>query len=233
MTDLLYLRDSYLKEFDARVVATRGESVLPDRTAFYPGGGGQPHDTGVLRWDGGEARVIAMEKGNGAWHIIEGEVPETGTEVHGAIDWDRRYAIMRAHTAVHVISHVVYAHLKGRITGNQLYPAAARIDFNVPDFNRQKAEWVVEEANKIAMEGHEVKVEFVPREEVERHPEWVRVDPRLLPDVEVIRLVMIGDIDVQADGGTHVKNTREIGQMVVEKVENKGRNNKRVYVKLI
>jgi misacylated tRNA(Ala) deacylase len=174
-----------------------------------------------------------MEKGNGAWHIIEGEVPETGTEVHGAIDWDRRYAIMRAHTAVHVISHVVYTHLKGRITGNQLYPAAARIDFNVPDFNRQKAEWVVEEANKIAMEGHEVKVEFVPREEVEKHPEWVRVDPRLLPDVEVIRLVMIGDIDVQADGGTHVKNTREIGQMVVEKVENKGRNNKRVYVKLI
>jgi len=230
-TELLYLDDSYLKEFDAEVIEVQDNGVLLDRTVFYPGGGGQPFDTGKLFFDGKESRVVDMRREN-ALHVLEGEIPEKGSCVHGIIDWERRYRIMRAHTAVHVISGVAYQKFGVIITGNQLYEARARMDLSFENMSRELAERIIEESNRVIEEDLEVRWYYISREEFKRRPELMRVNPRLYEKYERIRVVEIVGFDIQADGGTHVKHLKEIGKISLEKYESKGRKNKRIYITL-
>ncbi len=230
-TELLYLDDSYLKEFDARVVDVVDNGVILDRTAFYPGGGGQPPDTGKLIFDGKESRVVEMRR-EGVVHLLDGPLPEIGTEVHGIIDWERRHRIMRAHTAVHVVSGVAYQKFGVIITGNQLYEARARLDLSFENMNRELAERIIEESNSVIKRDLPVRWYYISREEFLKRPELMRVNPRLYEKYERIRVVEIVGFDIQADGGTHVKHLAEIGEIKLEKYESKGRKNKRIYITL-
>ncbi len=231
-TQLLYLDDSYLKEFDATVVEVDEveHGVILDRTAFYLGGGGQPHDTGNLIGKK-EYRVIGMKRDN-ALHIIDGPLPEIGEKVHGIIDWERRYKIMRTHTSVHVLSGVAYQKFGVKITGNQLYEARARVDLSFENMSRELAQRIVEESNKVIASNLSVRWYYITKDEFQRRPELMRVNPRLYEKYDKIRVVEIVNFDIQADGGTHVRSLGEIGKIILEKYESKGRKNKRIYIAL-
>jgi misacylated tRNA(Ala) deacylase len=234
MTELLCAGDAYLKEFDAVVAEVRDGAVVLDRTAFYPTGGGQPNDTGVLRWDGGECPVVDVKKqGGDVLHRVEGEAPPVGTAVHGAIDWDRRYALMRHHTALHVVSGVIYKLHGALVTGGQMYPDRARMDFALEDLSPERVDAIVDEANRLMAEGHPIVVKVLPREEAFQIPDLIRTNINLLPpQIQEVRVIDIVGIDQQADGGTHVADTREVGRVRVTKTENKGRINKRLEIAL-
>ncbi|HLY76634.1 MAG TPA: alanyl-tRNA editing protein [Thermoplasmata archaeon] len=234
MTDGLYLVDAYLREFDAHVVSSSGEGVILDRTAFYPEGGGQPADTGRLLSPAGVEWSIlgAAKSSHGIVHRVEGVPPPVGEAVHGLIDWDRRYACMRYHTGLHILSGVVYQRFGSDITGGQIYIDRARMDLSIPDFDRSVAEQVVAEVNRVVDQDLPIVVRVVPRDELVRNPGLVRVDAQLLPEVEELRVIDIQGFDAQADGGTHVRSTREVGPVTLQKVENKGARNKRLYLSL-
>ncbi|AGB05316.1 putative metal-dependent hydrolase related to alanyl-tRNA synthetase HxxxH domain protein [Aciduliprofundum sp. MAR08-339] len=230
-TELLYLEDSYLKEFDAKVIGANENGVYLDRTAFYLGGGGQPFDTGKLMVDGIEYEVKGMRRED-ALHIIDGEKPKVGERVHGIIDWERRYRIMRTHTAVHVVSGVAFRQFKVHITGNQLYEARARLDLSFENMSRELAEEIIKESNRVVERGLPVRWYYISKEEFMNRPELMRVNPELYKKYEKIRVVEIVGFDIQADGGTHVKNLKEIGKIELQKYESKGRKNKRIYITL-
>ncbi len=234
MTELLYASDAYLKEFEATVREVRDGAVVLDRTAFYPGGGGQPYDAGTLRWDAGECRVIEVKKqGPDVLHRIEGEPPPVGALVHGAIDWDRRYALMRHHTALHVMSGVIYKLHGALVTGGQMYPDRARMDFALEDLSPDRLAAIEREANRLMAEGAPIVVKVLPREEAFQIPDLIRTNINLLPpQIQEVRVIDIVGIDQQADGGTHVGNTREVGTLRITKTENKGRVNKRLEIAL-
>lgn len=205
-TEPLYLRDSYLRAFDAAVVAIDGRAVALDRTAFYPGGGGQPPDAGRLAWDGGEAG--------------------------GAVDWERRYAIMRYHSALHVLVGAVYRLYGAVVTGGAIHPDPARMDFSLADLGRERVAAIEAEANRAIAADLRVLVRFVAREEFERS-DLTRLARNLVPqDVTEVRVVEIEGYDAQADGGTHVAHTGEIGRLRVTKTENKGKANRRLEIAL-
>jgi misacylated tRNA(Ala) deacylase len=233
-TDLLYARDAYLREFDATVVDARPEGVVLDRTTFYPTGGGQPHDLGWLRWDGGEARVVNVRKaGAEVLHELDGPAPAPGTAVHGSIDWERRYALMRHHTALHSMSGVIYQLYGSTVTGGQMYPDRARMDFEMPDLSAERLQTIEARTNELLAEGHPVSVRVLPRAEAFQIPDLIRTKVNLLPEgIDQIRVVTIEGIDQQADGGTHVANTREVGRVRIARSENKGKGNKRVEIVL-
>ncbi len=233
MTELLYLHDSYLREFDAAVSGQDGQSVALDRTAFYPGGGGQPADAGVLRWDRGEYRVTAMRRdGDAVWHTIEGVLPPVGTAVRGVVDWDRRYAIMRHHSALHVLVGVVYKQFNALVTGGAIYPDRARMDFSLEDLGKERVAAIEAEANRVIGERRRILVRFVSREEFEQS-DLTRLARHLLPpEIREVRVVDIEGFDAQADGGTHVANTAEIGRLIITKTENKGKINRRLEIEL-
>ena len=231
MTDELFLEDSYLGEFDARVIRLAGREVTLDRTAFYPGGGGQPPDTGTVGVGPVHARVVdARREGGGIVHVLDNPIPETVRELRGELDWDRRYAHMRHHTALHVLSGVIWRGFGAKVTGGQMRADRARMDFSFP------GEWTVEvvgEIERLANEAlageHRVKVYGLPREEALKDPDLIRTQVNLVPErVRVIRIVEIEGIDTQADGGTHVANTREVGRMEITGHKSKGRQNKRI-----
>ena len=234
MTELLYLEDGYLREFDASVVAEGSHEIALDRTAFFPGGGGQPPDAGQLRWPGGETRVVGLKKdGDLAWHILEGPVPRVGQEVRGALDWERRYAIMRYHSALHVLVGAVYHLYDARVTGGAIYPDRARMDFTLEDLSRERLAAIEAETNRVMQEGRRVLVRWMSREEFER-VDLVRLARNLVPaELARIRVIEIEGFDAQADGGTHVANTREIGRLVITKTENKGKINRRLEIALV
>lgn len=233
MTDLLYLHDSYLKEFDARVALIEGQAVVLERTAFYPGGGGQPADTGRLKWDGDEGRVVEVRKqDNQVWHVLEGALPAAGFPVRGILDWDRRYAIMRHHSALHVLVGVVYQLHGALVTGGAIYPERARMDFSLEDLSKERVAAIETEANKVIQEGRRILVRFVTREEFEQSDLTRLAKDLLPPHVREVRVVEIEGFDAQADGGTHVADTREIGRLVVTKTENKGKANRRLEIEL-
>lgn len=233
MTDLLYLHDSYLKEFDARVALIEGQAVVLERTAFYPGGGGQPADTGRLKWDGDEGRVVEVRKqDNQVWHVLEGALPAAGFPVRGILDWDRRYAIMRHHSALHVLVGVVYRLYGALVTGGAIYPERARMDFSLEDLSKERVAAIETEANKVIQEGRRILVRFVTREEFEQSDLTRLAKDLLPPHVREVRVVEIEGFDAQADGGTHVADTREIGRLVVTKTENKGKANRRLEIEL-
>jgi misacylated tRNA(Ala) deacylase len=232
MTEGLYLVDAYLREFDARVVASSGGEVVLDRTAFYPEGGGQPADVGHLTGtSGGSWTVSGVAKSKGGIvHRVEGVGPATGETVRGVIDWDRRYAHMRYHTCLHILSGVVFHRFGSDITGGQIYDDRARMDLSIPNFDKGVADQIVAEVNQVVEQSHPIEVRFVDREELGRHPGLIRVDPQLVPDVERLRVIDIQGFDAQADGGTHVHSTGEVGPVALQKIENKGARNKRLYL---
>jgi misacylated tRNA(Ala) deacylase len=227
VTEGLYLSDAYLRRFDASVVSVGPEGVLLDRTAFYPTGGGQPSDRGTLtRADGRTIELEDVRKApEGILHVVSPSVPlGVGDRVTGEVDWDRRYAHMRYHTALHILSGVVFRRVGSGITGNQITAERARMDFSIPGFDRSMAESLIEGVNEV--------VRTISREAASRDPSLVRVAQELMPDVEVVRLIDIDGFDVQADGGTHVANTSEVGGAHLERIENKGSRNKRLYLTL-
>jgi len=235
LVDALYLSDAYLRRFDAKVAEVRPDGVRLDRTAFYPTGGGQPADRGRLTFsDGGSVEVVDVRKTTvGIVHQLTGvRAMAPGDPVAGEIDWARRYAHMRYHTTLHILSGVVYRRLGNVITGNQITAERARMDFSLPDFDRSLAESLIEGVNAVARERRPVTVRSLPRDEAVKDPSLVRVAPELMPDVSVVRLIDIEGFDVQADGGTHVANTAEIGVARLERIENKGARNKRLYLTL-
>jgi len=232
-TKLLYFEDSYLREADAQVVEVRGAAVMLDRTVFYPTGGGQPTDTGKMAVDGAEYAVVEVKKEQGEiWHYLDKEPAfAAGAGAHLAIDWERRYRLMRTHTAGHVLSTVMMNN-GALITGNQLGVEETRFDFSLEQFDRAKFEELVEQANSKLAEGLEVKTYTMPREEALKMPGMVKLANALPPAISELRIVDIGGFDVQADGGTHVKNSRECGKIRILRLENKGKNNRRLYFSL-
>jgi misacylated tRNA(Ala) deacylase len=231
MTERLYLGDSYLREFTASVVSSSGNQVVLDRTALFARSGGQPSDTGVLEWGAGRARVWdSFSEGDDVVHCLDGPAPPAGTRIRGVVDWNRRYRVMRLHTSLHILSGVAFRKFGATITGSQIYEDRARMDFGLPEFDRSLAEQLVREANGVVMEGRPVVVRWVGREEFFSSPSLMRVDRHLYPDLPFYRVVEIVGFDAQADGGTHVANTREVGEISLSKVENKGRMNRRIEV---
>jgi len=234
-TELLYARDAYLRTFDGRVLEiTPDEGVILDRTAFYPTGGGQPHDLGVLTWAGGLASVVEVRKvGPFVVHRLHGGLPAVGASVHGEIDWERRYALMRHHTALHSMSGVIFELYGATVTGGQMYPDRARMDFLLPDLSQDRLHTIEERTNQLLGEGHPVSIRFVPRAEAFQIPDLIRTKVNLIPEgIDEIRVVNIEGIDQQADGGTHVANTREVGRVHIAGSENKGKGNKRLEIVL-
>jgi len=234
----LYMEDSYLREFEARVVSVTkgGENkffVVLDRTAFYPNSGGQPHDTGKFLKDGVEYPVVYAGKFSGKIsHEVSKEGLKEGDVVKGIIDWERRYVLMRMHTAAHVISEVFHKETGALITGNQLGLEHSRIDFSLEKFDREKISELFEKANEIVKKDLKVRSYFLPREEAMKIENITKLANVLPPNVKELRIVEIEGFDIQADGGTHVRSTKEIGEVKFLKAENKGKNNRRVYYTL-
>lgn len=226
----LYLEDAYLRAFDAGVAEVDGQRVILERSAFYPGGGGQPHDEGHLEWDSGLCQVVGFE---GEALLVEGTPPPVGATVHGVLDWDRRYRIMRAHTALHVIDGVAYKEYGVDITGNQLYPARGRLDLSFDNMTRGLAEEIIEASNEAARRDYPVRTYYIPKEEFASRPDLMRVASHLYDKFETFRIVEIEGFDMQADGGTHVARTGEIGTIVLSEYKSKGRRNKRIYIDLL
>jgi len=233
-TDLLYLRDAYLREFDATVVGVRDEdgagALALDRSAFYPTGGGQPHDTGTLAG----ARVIDVRKdGDVVWHTLDGAIPDVGSTVSGAIDWDRRHALMRTHTALHVLCGVIWNAWGKPVTGGNMEPLSARMDFEfdpLPDGFGADVERLV---NAELAADRPIEVTFLPRAAALGDEDLIRTKVNLIPEsVTEIRVVDIVGLDKQADGGTHVRSTGEVGRLVVTKTESKGKGNKRLRIRI-
>ena len=233
MTELLYFHDSYLKEADATVIASEGSAVTLDRTLFYPGGGGQPADTGWLRWTEGEGRVVEMRRdGERVHHVLDASIPSTGATVRGVLDWDRRYAIMRHHSALHILVGAVYRLFGALVTGGAIYPDRARMDFSLEDLSKERVAAIEQETNRVIGEDRHILVRFITQEEFERS-DLVRLARDLVPrDVERIRVIEIEGYDAQADGGTHVARTSEIGRLKIAKTENKGKANRRLEIHL-
>jgi len=233
-TELLYLNDAYQTDARAEVTAAEEGRVVLDRTVFYPTGGGQPYDTGTLRWDGGVARVTEVRKeGGDVWHTVEGDVPSVGTAVEAEIDWERRHRLMRTHTALHVLCGVIWNEWGVPVTGGNMEPLAARMDFELdptPEGFGARVDELV--AAEIAAD-RPIEVSFIPRAEAVLDEALIRTKVSLVPEsVAEIRVVDIVGLDKQADGGTHVRSTAEVGRVRVVKTESKGKGNKRVRIEV-
>ncbi|MCI4334651.1 MAG: alanyl-tRNA editing protein [Thermoplasmata archaeon] len=235
MSALLYLDSAYQTHFEATVLGTGPEGVELDRTLFYPEGGGQPHDEGWLSAaDGARWRVNRVSKSSGTVrHQLEpGPSPVDGLAVRGTVDWARRHRNMRYHTAVHLLSGAAFARFGSDITGSQIASTGARLDLALPEARRETAEELIREANLQVEAARRVEVRWVDAAELERTPSLVRVRRDLVPPGERLRLIDIVGFDVQADGGTHVRSTAEVGPIRLDRFENKGARNKRLYVQL-
>jgi len=230
----LYLDNSYLKEFEAEVKEVNKEKfIVLDKTAFYPNGGGQPYDTGRLIKDDKEFKVVFVGKfDEKISHEVELKGLKVGDKVKGIIDWERRYRLMRSHTASHVLSAVLYKDAGVLITGNQLDVDKCRDDFSLENYNPEKIREYIEKANDIIKKNLDVKTYYLSKEEAMKNKELFKLAAGFKHDFDKIRIVEIGDYDRQADGGTHVKNTKECGTIKFLKSENKGKNNRRVYFEL-
>ncbi|MBN2489164.1 MAG: alanyl-tRNA editing protein [Methanosarcinaceae archaeon] len=233
--EALYLKDCSLREFDAVVESVKdGKYVVLNRTAFYPNSGGQPHDTGVLIHEGREFPVVYTGKFG---EVISHEVSETGLktgdEVKGVIDWDRRHLFMKYHTACHILSAIIHRETGARISGNQLGETRTRVDFSLEDFDRDLIQSYETKVNRIIDRELPVSIDIMPREEAFKIPSVVKLKDAFPPDITEIRVINIPDVDRQACGGTHVKNTGEIPHIEIFKAENKGKSNRRIYFRFV
>jgi misacylated tRNA(Ala) deacylase len=232
----LYSRDSYLASTAATVTEASAEGLVLDRTVFYPRGGGQPGDTGVIRWEGGELRVAdTVKRGADVLHVSEadGTPPQPGTAVTAEIDWPRRHRLMRTHTALHGLSGVIFTDYGARVTGGSMEPGVARMDFELDAISQEFGREVEQKLNAALALDRPVHVSFLPRTEALADPDLIRTKVSLIPDqVDPIRVIDIEGIDKQADGGTHVRSTGEVGAVRVVKTESKGRGFKRMRIEL-
>ena len=230
-TDLLYLRDAYVTEFEAKVVDVQDGAVALDRTAFYPTGGGQPFDTGRL---GGAAVTGVRKDGDVVWHTVEGEVPALGATVQGNIDWDRRHALMRTHTALHVLCGVIWNEWRVPVTGGNMEPLSARMDFEFDPLPEGFGPRIEELVNAELAADRPVHVDFLARDVAIEDEDLIRTKVNMIPpSVDEIRVVDIVGLDKQADGGTHVRSTGEVGRIRVLKTESKGKGNKRIRLEVV
>lgn len=231
MTGELFLHDSYLKEFRAGVVKIDGREVVLGETAFYPGGGGQPADKGALGIGPVNAAVVDVRReGDGIVHVLDRAIPGTVRELRGTLDWERRYAHMRYHTALHVLSGVIWKNFGAKVTGGQMRPERARMDFSFPgEWTAEVVDEVERLTNGALAEGRTVKVYELPREEALGNPDLIRTQANRVPErVESVRIVEVEGLDTQADGGTHVASTEEVGGIRITSHKSKGRQNKRI-----
>ena len=232
MTEELFRDDSYLKSCTAKVLASGPDGVVLDRTVFYPTGGGQPGDSGTLTGAGGTIVITeAVKGGDGILHKLEEDAaaPAVGDAVEVSLDWDRRYAHMRVHTALHLLCSVV----DGGVTGGQIGAGKGRLDFNIPG-ERPEKEALTEALNQVIAGDHPVSLSWITDAELEANPDLVRtmsVKPPM--GSGKVRMVKIGDVDYQPCGGTHVRSTAEIGSIQIGKIENKGKQNRRINLTLV
>ena len=239
MTELLYYRDAYMREFDATVTAVDAEGgavrVALDRTAFYPGGGGQPADGGTLTINGATVRVSALKReGDQIWHMLEGAPAiSAGDRVHGAVDWERRYRLMSTHTAMHILCGVVWRDYAAQVTGGNMEPGEGRMDFEFASLTRDLITEIEARVNAEVEAARPLRTQILPRAEAFAIPDLIRTKINLLPQgIQEVRTVEIVGLDLQADGGTHVANTQEVGRIKVVDYKSKGAINKRIYIRL-
>lgn len=235
VTEELFSVEAYARTCEATVTAVTDDGVVLDRTVFYARSGGQPGDTGTLRWEGGEGRVAdTVKRGGMLVHVVDDKAPAAGTAVVADIDWDRRHTLMRTHTALHALSAIVFRDYGAKVTGGNMEPGAARMDFELesitPEFGRE----VEEKLNAELSADRPVKVTFLAREIALADPDLIRTKVNLIPEaVDPIRVIEIEGLDKQADGGTHVRSTGEVGSVRVAKTENKGKAFKRMRIELV
>jgi len=231
MESALYMDDAYLKEFEAAVQSVKDDKlIILDKTAFYPQGGGQPFDTGVLIKDSEEFPVVSVRKADGQiTHEVSKPGLREGDKVTGKINWERRYRFMKMHTAAHLLSAVMHTQDKVLITGNQIDLDKTRVDYNMAEFDQEKIKHYIEKVNQIIQHDLPVNVSYMEREEAMKIQGMVKLAGALPPSVKNLRIVEIPGVDMQADGGTHVKSLKEIGKVEFVRAENKGKDNRRVY----
>lgn len=238
MTELLYQMDSYLQEFNSTVqsIDPENNSLVLRQTAFYPGGGGQPADRGWLTIGNKPVEVArARKSGPNIAHIIIGEMPvfEIGSSVNGKIDWDQRYQLMRTHTAMHILCGVIFRDYGASVTGGSMEPMAGRMDFEFETMHKDLVQEIEAAINKEVDNARPVRIDILPREEAFQIPDLIRTKINLLPEgIQQVRVVEIIGLDLQADGGTHVNNTSEVGEIEIVDYKSKGKINKRIYVRL-
>ncbi len=232
MTEILCYEDSYLQEFGATVTDVIESGIVLDRTSFYPGGGGQPCDTGVIEWDGQSSHIFQVSRIEGKLvHKVEGPIPDLRTPIIGRIDWVKRYQLMRTHTALHILCGVVWREFGAQVTGGNMTPLHARMDFELKEMSSGFASDIEMLINKEVLAERNIDVFNLPREEAFKIPDLIRMKiNKLPPTISEIRIVNISGLDLQADGGTHVRNTGEVGKIRVVGHESKGRINKRLRI---
>jgi misacylated tRNA(Ala) deacylase len=239
MTELLYQTDSYIKEFTARItkVDLENNAIILDRTAFYPGGGGQPADSGTIKvYDVLMQVKRARKAGPDILHNIDGDfdAPEVGQEVVAQLDWEHRYQLMRTHTAMHILCGVIFRDYGASVTGGSMEPLAGRMDFEIETIRKELVQDIETAINIEVDNARPLRVDILPRDEAFQIPDLIRTKINLLPDgISEVRVVEIEGLDLQADGGTHVNNTSEVGQLEITDYKSKGKINKRIYVRLV
>ncbi len=242
MTELLYYEDAYLQEFDAVVTACEPDGdalrVALNRTAFYPGGGGQPNDEGRLQCGDRRYRVSKVQKQGGEiWHTLVPEdgapAPVVGDAAHGTLDWARRYKLMRTHTAMHILCGVVWRDYGASVTGGNMDPGKSRMDFEFASLSRDLINEIEAKCNAEVAAARPTRTQTLPRDEAFQIPDLIRTKINLLPEgIAEVRTVEIAGLDLQADGGTHVHNTQEVGAIRIPDYKSKGAINKRIYIEL-
>ncbi len=234
MTEPLYHQDAYCKAFEAKIVAASEDGVVLDQSAFYPGGGGQPCDHGLLRAGEVVLPVRKVRRKDGQiWHQIDDGPPQVDTVVVGELDWERRYSLMRVHTAMHILCGVIWRDYGAAVTGGNMEPLRGRMDFEFESMHKELVEEVEEKINREVAAARPVKTDILPREEAFEIPDLIRTKINLLPPaIQEVRIVEIEGLDLQADGGTHVANTKEVGEIHIVDYKSKGAINKRLVVEL-
>jgi misacylated tRNA(Ala) deacylase len=238
MTELLYHSDSYLKKFEAKIIKVDNElnGIFLDRTAFYPGGGGQAPDNGVIQSGDRTYKLTrAKHSPDGILHILEpcGSLPNEGAMIIGQIDWDHRYKVMRTHTAMHILCGVIFRDYGAHVTGGDMEPLKGRMDFEFESMTGELVDVINAAINKEVEAARETRVKILPRDEAFKIPDLIRTKINLLPEgISEVRTIEIVGLDLQADGGTHVHNTSEVGVMHVTDYKSKGKINKRIYIEL-
>jgi len=238
MTRILYMESiegNYIKEFDATVIKNNKEYICLDETAFYPLGGGQPSDVGVLKWENKTSEVKeVIKKGDTIEHIISGEKPPEGAKVHGILDWNKRYSHMKMHTAQHIVSGIVFDDYKARTVGNQIHADYSRVDFEPVSFSEKDLEEIENKFNNIVKQNLPVKIYEEERDSLEKRVDQQRCNLDLLPKfIKKLRIIEIEGFDVCPCAGTHVRNTSELSKMKITKKENKGKDRERLIYTLI
>jgi misacylated tRNA(Ala) deacylase len=234
MTIPIYHTDAYVKEFDAVVTAVEGNAIVLDRTAFYPGGGGQPNDVGKLTAGDSSWAVTKVRKaGSDIWHEVEGAPPAVGATVQGIVEWERRHKLMRTHTAMHILCGVIWRDYSASVTGGNMEPLKGRMDFEFESMKQELVKEIEARINAEVAAERPTRVKILPRDEAFQIPDLIRTKINLLPEgIPEVRTVEIVGLDLQADGGTHVANTREVGKIRVVDYKSKGKINKRIEIEI-